>query len=106
MRAWLRISSSPTTCPTQSGSRTTTPNALPAIFATIAKHGGAIVGAGPTNALKGSAAQTCVCLTFPSDDAAKAWLDDDEYAPLKAIRYESTTNISEYLVPALPGADG
>ena len=78
------------------------PGSLKGIFATVTKHGGAIVAAGPTNALTGSAAQTCVCLTFPSADAATAWLADDEYAPLKAIRYESTTNISEYIVPALP----
>ena len=30
-----------------------------------------------------------------------AWLDDDEYAPFKAIRYESTSNIKEYVVPGL-----
>ncbi|MBT6446360.1 MAG: DUF1330 domain-containing protein [Acidimicrobiaceae bacterium] len=40
-------------------------------------------------------------MTFPDADAARAWLDDDEYAPLKAIRYGSTTNITEYIVPAL-----
>ncbi len=77
------------------------PGSLREIFATVKKHGGAIVGAGPTDAVTGSAAQTCVCLTFPDADAGKAWLADDEYAPLKAIRYESTTNISEYIVPAL-----
>ena len=31
--------------------------------------------------------------------SAKAWQDDDEYAPLKAIRYEATENISEVVVP-------
>lgn len=77
------------------------PGSLKEIFATISKHGGAIVGAGPTEAVTGTTAQTCVCLTFPDADAGKAWLEDDEYAPLKAIRYESTTNISEYIVPAL-----
>jgi len=76
------------------------PNALPAIFATITKHGGAIVGAGPTDAIEGTAAQTCVCIQFPDADAAKAWASDDEYAPLKAIRYESTTNITEYIIPS------
>jgi len=37
----------------------------------------------------------------PDSDAAKAWLTDDEYAPLKATRHESTTNITKYIVPAL-----
>jgi len=77
------------------------PGSLEEILATIAKHGGAPVGAGPTDVVTGSGAQTCVCVTFPDAAAGKAWLDDDEYAPLKAIRYESTTNITEYIVPAL-----
>ena len=77
------------------------PGSLKEIFATATKHGGAIVGAGPIDAVTGTPAQTCVCLTFPDADAARAWLDDDEYAPLKAIRYGSTTNITEYIVPAL-----
>lgn len=77
------------------------PGSLKEIFSTVSKHGGAIVGAGPTDVVTGEAAQTCVCLTFPSADAGRAWLDDDDYAPLKAIRFGSTTNISEYIVPAL-----
>ena len=77
------------------------PGSLKEIFGTIAKHGGAIVGAGPTESVTGSAESVCVCLTFPDADAGKAWLADDEYAPLKAIRYESTTNTTEYIVPAL-----
>lgn len=77
------------------------PGSLKEIFGTIAKHGGAIVAAGPTDVVEGTAAQTCVCATFPDADAAKAWLNDDEYAPLKAIRYESTTNITEYIIPSI-----
>ena len=77
------------------------PGSLKEIFATVAKHGGQIVGAGPTDAIEGSVADVCVCITFPDADAAKAWANDDEYAPLKAIRYESTTNITEYIIPAL-----
>ena len=77
------------------------PGSLKDIFATISKHGGAIVGAGPTDVVVGEAASTCVCVKFPDADAAKAWQNDDEYAPLKAIRYESTTNITECIVPGL-----
>ena len=77
------------------------PGSLQAIFATISGHGGEIVGAGPTDVTVGAAASTCVCIKFPSADAAKAWQGDDEYAPLKAIRYESTTNITECIVPGM-----
>jgi len=77
------------------------PGSLPGIFATIKKHGGAIVGAGPTDTIEGTSAETCVLITFPDADAAKAWAADDEYAALKAIRYESTTNITEYIIPSL-----
>lgn len=77
------------------------PGSLKDIFATISKHGGSIVGAGPTDTIEGSAVSTCVLISFPDSDAAKAWASDDEYAPLKAIRYESTTNITEYIIPSI-----
>jgi uncharacterized protein (DUF1330 family) len=77
------------------------PGSLEGIFATIAKHGGEGAFAGQTEVLTGSAASHAVCIKFPDADAAKAWLNDDDYAPLKAIRHSSTTNISEYIAPGL-----
>lgn len=77
------------------------PGSLSDIFATISKHGGSIVGAGPTDAVEGSTEQTCVIVNFPDADAAKAWAADDEYAPMKAIRYEASSNTTEFIVPAL-----
>ena len=77
------------------------PGSLPAIFATISKHGGKIVGAGPTEVIEGSTQETCVIVNFPDADAAKAWAADEEYAPMKAIRYEASSNTTEYIVPAL-----
>lgn len=77
------------------------PGSLKGIFATVTKHGGSIIGAGPTDSIEGTAASTCVLISFPDADAAKAWAADDEYAPLKAIRYESTTNIAEYIIPSV-----
>jgi len=79
------------------------PGSLPAIFSTVAKHGGAIIGAGPTDAIEGSAEAVCVLISFPSADDAKGWANDDEYAPLKAIRYSTTSNTTEYIIPAIPG---
>lgn len=74
------------------------PGNLKGIGATIAAHGGEVLAGGPAEATVGSAPATTVLISFPDADAAKAWQDDDEYAPLKAIRLESTTNISEVIV--------
>ncbi len=77
------------------------PGSLGEIMGTVAKHGGEAVAAGPPEVVTGSAEHAVVSILFPDADAAKAWLDDDEHAPFKAIRYESTTNIAEYIVPGL-----
>jgi len=71
------------------------------IRATIAKHGGQVLAAGPAEATVGSSPAITVLVSFPDAESAKAWQDDDEYAPLKAIRYEATENISEVVVPGL-----
>ena len=77
------------------------PGGIEAIMATVAKHGGQPVAAGPPEVVMGEMEHAVVCISFPDADAAKAWLDDDEYAPLKAIRHGSTTNSTEYIVPGL-----
>lgn len=77
------------------------PGSLEQIFATVAKHGGQALAAGPPEVVVGSMEHTVVCISFPDVDAAQAWLADDEYAPLKAIRHNSTSNIKEYIVPGL-----
>jgi len=74
------------------------PGSGPAIMATITKHGGSLLASNPAEAVVGTANEKCVILSFPDADAAKAWQSDDEYAPLKAIRYEATENITELLV--------
>lgn len=56
---------------------------------------------GPPDVVTGSMENVVVCISFPDADAAKAWLDDEEYAPMKAIRLESTSNIKEYVVPGV-----
>lgn len=75
------------------------PGSGPAIMATIDKHGGSLLASSLAEAVVGTANEKCVILSFPDVDAAKAWQDDDEYAPLKAIRYEATQNITEMVVP-------
>lgn len=77
------------------------PGSLGPIMGTVAKHGGQAVAAGPPDVVTGSMEHTVVCVSFPDADAAKAWLADEEYAPYKAIRHESTSNTKEYVVPGL-----
>ena len=72
------------------------PGSIGEIVATMGKHGGQPLAAGPAEAVHGSAEQVCVVIQFPDADAAKAWLADDEYAPLMAIRHASTDNIREF----------
>jgi uncharacterized protein (DUF1330 family) len=74
------------------------PGSLPAIGATIAKHGGDLVFGAAPETLKGEASHSAVGIQFPDADAAKAWLDEPDYAEAKAIRLESTTNITSYIV--------
>jgi len=75
------------------------PGSVPAILATLAKHGGETVFAGPPEVVTGSTAAAATCVRFPDANAAKAWLADEDYATAKEIRSESTTNITEYIVP-------
>ena len=56
------------------------PGSLEAVMATVGKHGGQPVAAGPPDVVMGSMENTVVCISFPDGNAAKAWLDDHEYA--------------------------
>jgi uncharacterized protein (DUF1330 family) len=75
------------------------PGSVEEIIATMTKYGGQPIAAGAPDVVMGSTEQVAVCVSFPDAESARAWFDDDEYAPYKAIRHESTTNIREYIVP-------
>ncbi len=77
------------------------PGSLGSILPTVAKHGGQPVAMGAPDVVMGEVEHTVVCISFPDADAAKAWLADEDYAPFKAIRHGSTTNIREYVVPGV-----
>ncbi|MGI2171451.1 DUF1330 domain-containing protein [Shewanella sp. MF05960] len=69
---------------------------------TVAKHGGTILAASGSGIdLMGQQGQIKVIIEFPNSQAAKAWLDDPEYAPAKAIRLAATDNINQYIVDGL-----
>ncbi len=77
------------------------PGSLPTIGATIAKHGGSITFAGAPEVVRGEGTAAAVGLTFPDADAAKAWLEEPDYAEAKAIRLATTDTITEAIVPLL-----
>jgi len=75
------------------------PGSMGAIMATVAKHGGSIVWAGPqANVIDGAASHTSICLKFATAEAANAWHDDPDYAAAKAIRLATTSNISAFVM--------
>jgi uncharacterized protein (DUF1330 family) len=62
----------------------------------VANHGGRfLIRGGESTPLEGDwPTKRIVLIEFPDADAARAWWESDEYAPLKAMRREaSDTNI-------------
>ena len=79
------------------------PGSIGIIMATIARHGGEVLAVGPKAAaqwLSESTRDTFVAIQFPSTAAAQGWLDDPDYAPARALREASTTNVIGFIVPA------
>lgn len=60
----------------------------------VEAHGGRYLArGGATVTLEGGwDPQRVVILEFPSVDAARAWWESDEYAPLKAMRHRAGTS--------------
>ncbi|OEE74745.1 DUF1330 domain-containing protein [Vibrio genomosp. F6] len=78
------------------------PGSIGITAATIAKHGGEIlVATNEGHIVDGEMAQMKVVVQFPNKEAALAWHDDPEYAKVKQIRLNSTTNINSFIVDKL-----
>ena len=74
------------------------PGSMPIIIKTLMKHGGEVVVAEHgSKIISGDAHDMTVVLKFPNAEAAEAWHDDPEYAPAKALRLSSTTNIRAFI---------
>ena len=59
------------------------------VHATIARHGGKVLGGGAPKAVEGAiAAERIVVIEFENLDKARAWYDSTEYAAIKALRHE------------------
>ncbi len=66
----------------------------PKTQALVAKHGGRyVLAGGEMEALEGnpSLPSAMVILEFPDAAAARAWYNDDEYAPMIALRQTGAT---------------
>ena len=62
----------------------------------ITKHGGKILVADhDADFASGERRDNVVIIEFPTAAAIQEWLDDEEYAPVKAIRLASTSNITQ-----------
>ncbi len=66
---------------------------VPGAAATLTAAGGeVIVATGSATQLEGDAAGHTVVLRFPTDAAFRSWYESDEYADLRRLRFETTTN--------------
>ena len=74
------------------------PGSAPAIFGTIAKHGGEVIFAdGEANYIAGESKMMNVGIKFPSEDALHAWENDPEYAEAKSHRLASSDNYTIFV---------
>ena len=66
---------------------------VPAVMPLLAKHGAEVLVADfAAEGLEGQAHGVHVILKFPSDEALHNFHSDPDYAPVKQIRLETTTN--------------
>lgn len=72
---------------------------VPGVMPLIARHGGEVVVADDAAAtLEGEPRHMQIVLRFPDRDAAQAWYEDPDYAPVRQLRLDATAN--EHLVIA------
>lgn len=71
---------------------------VPGVLPILQKHGAEILVADfEARNLEGQTAAVNVVLRFPSEEAARNWYNDPDYAPMKRIRHNSTSNGSAVL---------
>lgn len=73
---------------------------VPGAMPFIAKHGGEVLVADfNASAMQGSPPACVVVGRFPSEQAARDFLDDPDYQPLKQLRLDITTNANMVVAP-------
>jgi uncharacterized protein (DUF1330 family) len=80
---------------------------IPQVLPFIAKYDGEIVIASPdAEPLQGSPEAGVVVLRFPSEEAARGFVNDPEYQPVKELRIAATTNANAVLAPEFRMPEG
>lgn len=83
---------------------------VPGVLPLLKRHGAEILVADfAAQGLEGRTPGVNVILRFESEESAMNWYNDPDYAPVRKIRLDSTTNGSmvltkEFVMPAEPGA--
>ena len=78
---------------------------VPAVIPLLMKHGAEVLVADyESKTLEGDATSVNIVLRFDSEEAALAWYNDPDYASVKAIRLNSTTNgrassVKQFVMP-------
>jgi uncharacterized protein (DUF1330 family) len=76
---------------------------VPGVVETLAAAGGEVlVASGSTRPLEGTARGHAVVVRFPSAETFRNWYDSDEYASLRQVRRETTTNGTAVLTHEFP----
>jgi len=79
---------------------------VPGVVPILQKHGGEVLAfAFETERLEGDPADGVVVLRFPSEQAARDFLNDPDYVPFKELRFRITTNANALLVPEFTWPD-
>lgn len=82
------------------------PGSLETIGATLAKHGGQLVAAEHgSEYLSGEKRDMVVVLRFADTAAAKAWHEDPDYLPARALRFAATTNTTALFCTEAPAPE-
>ncbi|MDX1415799.1 MAG: DUF1330 domain-containing protein [Candidatus Promineifilaceae bacterium] len=79
---------------------------IPGTWPILTKHQGEIVAVSlQAEVLHGDPPQGIIIVRFPSADVVREFVNDPEYAPLKQIRLQTTTDSSAVMVPGftMPG---
>jgi len=74
------------------------PDSAPAVFGTIAKHGGQVIFADDeASYIDGESKMMCVGIKFPSEEAIHSWENDPDYAEAKSHRLASSDNYTTFV---------
>jgi len=68
-------------------------NYVPGVIPLLQKHGAEVLVADyEAKTIEGSPSRVNVVLRFESEEAAMAWYNDPDYAPVRQIRFDATDN--------------